>query len=290
MLLSTTFRHIFTLLRARSQQRLRELYHDEGTRYKVRRVMSRCLPLYFRKECPLCGLKFHQFEDGGIAEPILDEIHCVGGGFRSNIACPVCHSTDRERLVYLYLTTKTSIFSQPLRVLHIAPEPQLQRILQARSSLEYLSADLCSPLAMVKIDLTQTTLKSNFFDVIICNHVLEHIPEDGKAMSELFRMLKPGGWAILQVPFSLSLPATIEDPTVTDPKERRRRYGQEDHVRIYAAHDYRSRLIRAGFNVRTWSAVEEHGDTFVRRYSLIREEKLYVCSKPNGEHGVTSPI
>jgi SAM-dependent methyltransferase len=198
------------------------------------------------------------------------------------MVCPRCSSIDRERLVYLYLKTKTPVFSEPTKILHVAPEAQLQRVFRECSTINYLSADLNSPLAMERMDITRIEHDSNSFDGIICNHVLEHIPDDGKAMSELRRVLKPDGWAILQVPLSLSLRETVEDPTVTNPKERLRLFGQEDHVRIYAAGDYKRRLERAGFRVNLWSAAGEYGDAWVQRYSLIKEEGLYVCSKPHG--------
>ena len=280
MAVKTIRKHLLGFLPSGCRALLRDLYYDEAARCKVRRVASSIFPWDFRKECPFCHSRFHRFEDGGISEPILTETHCIGGGYRHNVTCPRCNSTDRERLLYLFLRTSTPMFSQRLKVLHVAPEPRLQRILSAQSSLEYITADLFSALVMIRVDLVKTGIRSNVFDVIICNHVLEHISDDGKAMGELLRILKPDGWAILQVPLSLSLPDTLEDPTVTDPKERRRRYGQEDHVRIYAAHDYRLRLERSGFLVCTWSALREHGASFLHRYGLIRDENLYVCGKP----------
>ena len=280
MAVKTIRKHLLGFLPSGCRALLRDLYYDEAARCKVRRVASSIFPWYFRKECPFCHSRFHRFEDGGISEPILTKTHCIGGGYRHNVTCPRCSSTDRERLLYLFLKSSTPLFSQRLKVLHVAPEPRLQRILSAQSFLEYITADLSAALVMIRVDLVKAGLRSNLFDVIICNHVLEHISDDGKAMKELLRILKPDGWAILQVPLSLSLTDTLEDPNVTDPQERRRRYGQEDHVRIYAAHDYRLRLEKAGFRLYTWSALRERGESFLDRYGLIREESLYVCGKP----------
>ena len=271
----------FAIGRCRSV--VRNLYHGAALRSRGRRVMSYCAPWYFHKECPFCGMRLHQFEDGGIRAPVLSDTNCIGGGYRSNVTCPGCCSTDRERLIYLYLQLCSPLFSQGLTVLHVAPEPRLERRLSTQRKLKYLTADLSAPHVMIWIDLVETGLRSNMFDVIICNHVLEHICDDRKAMCELLRLLKPGGWAILQVPLSQSLTNTLEDPRVTDPKERLRRYGQEDHVRIYAASDYWARLEKAGFAVSMWSAVREFGEAFIRRYGLIRNEDLYVCYKPSGE-------
>ncbi len=282
MTIKKSVKQVLAILPKEYRERLFDLYYDdEERRWALHQIVSSCFPWYFERKCPFCGFRFRRFLDSGIPAPVLVETNCIGAGYRPNKCCPRCYSTDRERLVYHYLKTKTSIFSQPLKVLHVAPEAQLQRVFREHPNIDYLSADINSTLAMVRMDLTQTDLGSDSFDVIICNHVLEHIPEDWKAMSELFRVLKPGGWAILQVPLSPSLKETLEDPALQDPEERLRRFGQDDHVRIYAASDYRRRLERAGFTISLWSAASAYGDSFVRRYSLIREEDLYVCSKPN---------
>jgi predicted SAM-dependent methyltransferase len=283
-MIKASLKQVLEVLPSEYRQRVLDLYYEERPS-ALHRVVSSCFPWYFPRKCPLCGWRFRRFLSGGVPASILVEKNVIGGGYRSNMVCPHCCSTDRERLVYLYLRTNKWIFSQPVKVLHVAPEAQLQRVLRGRSNIDYLSVDLNSPLAMVKMDLTQVELDSNSFDGIICNHVLEHIPEDGKAISELFRILRPGGWAILQVPVSLALRETLEDSTIADPEERLRLFGQVDHVRIYAACDYRRRLERAGFAVTLWSAASEYGDSFVNRYSLIREEDLHVCKKPDRHDG-----
>jgi ubiquinone/menaquinone biosynthesis C-methylase UbiE len=131
---------------------------------------------------------------------------------------------------------------------------------------------------MVKMDITQIEYPSESFDAIICSHVLEHVQDDRRAMSELYRVLKPGGWAVLQVPLSLSLEKTVEDPSVTSPEERHYRYGQEDHVRIYGR-DYTERLEQAGFQVEKFSFAEEFGEGAAQRYGVIRDEKLFIGHK-----------
>jgi ubiquinone/menaquinone biosynthesis C-methylase UbiE len=148
----------------------------------------------------------------------------------------------------------------------------------ASTNIDYLSADLDSPIAMIKMDITKIPYKDNFFNVVICNHVLEHIPNDRQAMSDLYRVLKPGGWAILQVPISLSLERTYDDPTVTAPGEREKKFGQSDHVRIYAR-DYKDRLESVGFTVEVYSIRQEFGDSTINKYALAKDEDLYLASK-----------
>jgi len=230
-------------------------------------------------ECPFCGGHFRKLLPGGLDLPVLKEKNVVGGGYRLDAMCPRCHSLDRERLIYLYLKNKTNLFYENLSVLHAAPEKNLQKVLMARPNIDYLSIDFDSPLAMVKMDITDIKYEDNLFDVVICNHVLEHIPNDQKAMLELLRVLKPGGWAILQVPISLSLDKTYEDPTVTTPEEREKVFGQSDHVRIYAK-DYKDRLEKVGFSVEVYSFTNEVGESATHKYVLLKDENIYICSKP----------
>ena len=152
-------------------------------------------------------------------------------------------------------------------MLHIAPEKCIATRLRARKNIDYLSADIASPGAMVKMDITDIHFPAESFDVIYASHVLEHVPDDRKAMRELHRVLRRGGWAVLQVP--VWRPTTNEDPTVTDPNERERLFGQSDHVRMYG-HDgeYERRLARAGFDVTVEPFVNELGPETRRRYRL----------------------
>jgi ubiquinone/menaquinone biosynthesis C-methylase UbiE/glycosyltransferase involved in cell wall biosynthesis len=229
--------------------------------------------------CPFCQRYSAKFLPAGLDIPVLKEKNVVGAGYRLNATCPCCHSMDRERLVYLYLRNKSGLFDKNLKVLHVAPEKNLQRVLMAQPNIDYISADIDSPLAMLKMDITDIKYKDSSFDVVICNHVLEHIQDDRKAMAELYRVLKPGCWAILQVPISLSLGKTYEDPMITKPEERERVFGQSDHVRIYAK-DYKDRLEKIGFSVEVYSFAKEFGDSAVSKYALLKDENIYICSKP----------
>ncbi len=145
-------------------------------------------------------------------------------------------------------------------------------------NLDYISADLDSPLAMVKMDITNILYEDNSFDVILCSHVLEHVVDDQKAMRELFRVLKPGGWAILGSPMDLNRDKTFEDPNIVSPEDQIRTFGYPGHVRIYGR-DYKERLEKAGFAVRVDSYVRELSPDTIKKYGLMREEDIYVCTK-----------
>lgn len=170
-----------------------------------------------------------------------------------------------------------------MRVLHVAPEKNLGSWLSRQHGIEYVSADLTAPNVMVKMDLTDICCPGDFFDAIICNHVLEHISDDAKAMTELYRVLKPSGWAILQVPISRNLSATYEDASIIDPEDRAQAFGQSDHVRIYGV-DYVDRLKRAGFDVELfqWAKHVEQFGSAQNRYALIKEEVVFRASKLQG--------
>jgi SAM-dependent methyltransferase len=228
-------------------------------------------------KCPFCRSQFSRFLPTGIDVPVLRELNVIGGGYRTNSVCPRCYSEDRERLIVLFLEKRKSyVFSEPVSVLHIAPEKNLSARLRRSSNINYLSADLNSPMADLRMDITDIKEANDVFDVIICNHVLEHIADDKRAMRELFRVLRPGGFAILQVPISLG--DTLEDPSISDPAERERCFGQRDHVRIYGQ-DYPSRLEDAGFSVAAPAPRDFLNLEAVAEYGLLRNERVFVCSK-----------
>jgi SAM-dependent methyltransferase len=236
--------------------------------------------------CPLCGSHLRRFLPSGATFSVLESNQVVGGGHRSNVRCPFCCSSDRERLLYLFLRSRTDIFEpreSRIRVLHVAPESQLTCHLAAEPGLDYLTADLNPDGVMVKMDVTRIQFPDADFDVIICNHVLEHVLDDRVAMSELYRVLAPGGWAVLQVPISLTLDRTYEDSSVTSADGRQLHFGQADHVRIYAR-DYRDRLERVGFTVKefSWIAAPEEFGTSENRFGLNERETIYLGEKPLG--------
>jgi ubiquinone/menaquinone biosynthesis C-methylase UbiE len=182
--------------------------------------------------------------------------------------------------MFLYLTQKTDLFSgNPKKMLHVAPEAQLSRLFQEADRIDYLSADLSSATAMVKMDITDIHYADDSFDVIYCSHVLEHVSDDMRAMRELYRVLKPGGWAVLQVPISAEM--TFEDPTVTSPEAREQLFGQSDHVRRYGP-DYADRLAAAGFSVLVDGFVRKLSDQEISRFGLTQSEDVYFCRKGVG--------
>lgn len=229
-------------------------------------------------ECPFCRGVFGSMLPFGFDLPVLKEMDVVGGGYRTNAQCPRCGSKDRDRLVYLYLLSKTDIASTPKRVLHVAPEPALRRAIAGMPLVDYVCADLNPDNGMVRVDIADVQYPDCTFDLIICNHVLEHVPDDRQAMAELRRVLKPGGYAILQVPIARALEATIEDVTVTDAKEREKRFGQYDHLRLYGR-DYVHRLEQVGYSVTVCECERDFGAAAVRRYGLLKDEKLFLCAK-----------
>lgn len=195
---------------------------------------------------------------------------------RPNAQCPFCFSLERHRLLWLYLKNKTNYFSDRLKVLHFAPEPTFRKIFEKMPNLDYINADINSEIATVKMDITNIAEQSNTYDVILCSHVLEHIIDDRKAMSELRRTLKPGGWAILQVPIVCD--KTFEDESVILPDERERIFGQNDHVRNYGR-DFKDRLEEAGFKVKVDDYVKSLGARKIDQYRLDADEDIYFCTK-----------
>lgn len=222
--------------------------------------------------CPFCKKSFSKMLPAGLDLPVLREKKVIGGGYRENATCPWCSSGDRERQIFTFLKEE-SLIKPGMNLLHMAPELSLQKIFE-KSDIQYFSADIASPLAKFKMDILDIQFPDNFFDTVMCNHVLEHIIDDTKAMSELYRVLKPGGWAILQVPVSLVLQETFEDATVTSPKDREKIFGQFDHVRIYGL-DYKERLESVGFKV----TLKKLPLNETKRLGVDTNESIYFCTK-----------
>lgn len=214
-------------------------------------------------QCNICGATMRMFERGPRTQ--------------GELQCPFCASRPRHRTAYLYFQNRTDLFDgAPKSMLHIAPEFSLGPKFRAIPNINYLSGDLDPAAAMVQMDITDIQYPDDSFDVIYCSHVLEHVPDDRQAMSELARVLKPGGWAVIAVPI-LRRDQTFEDPTITSPEDRARIYGQWDHVRVYGP-DFADRLEEAGFDVTIDEFAKSFTDEMVRQHGLSREN-IYLARK-----------
>jgi len=181
--------------------------------------------------------------------------------------------------MWLYLNRKTDFFKSEYRLLHVAPEQVFYKLFRNQKNLNYLTIDLESPLADIKMNLEEMTFDNEEFDVIFCNHVLEHVNNDAKALSEIYRVLRKGGFAILQSCIDYNREKTYEDPAITDPKDREREFWQKDHLRLYGM-DYGSRLKSAGFEVEESHFIDEFTPEEIDRYKLTSEEIIFIGRKP----------
>ena len=227
--------------------------------------------------CPFCGYGSTDLMERGLDNEVLHQYQIIGGGKRK-CTCYQCGAYDREKLVYLFLRDNLKIFDKASKskILHIAPEKKLSDKIRSCSFLEHICGDLfCEgyPSYVHEMNILNLIFEDSTFDIIICNHVLEHIEDDKKAMAELYRVLKPGGTAILQVPISKCLDKTFEDLTIVTPIERERIFGQKDHLRIYGM-DYKDRLESVGFVVKVENISKEN-----QKYGLNPDEDLFVCLK-----------
>lgn len=215
---------------------------------------------------PIDGKSFKKFLPYGYGEQ------------RPNVLSPSTLSLERHRLLWLWLKNETDFFTAQLKVLHMAPEQCFLGIFKSMKNLDYTTADLFSPIVDVKADILELPFEDDSFDFVFCNHVLEHIEDDSKAMSELYRVMRPGGMGVFQIPQDLSRDKTYEDFSITDPEERARLFGQYDHVRVYGK-DYFSRLRSAGFRVEEVEYAKTLDEKISDRYRLNPNEILPVCYK-----------
>lgn len=239
---------------------------------QLRDVISK-LPYYgIGRYCPVCRKSSRRFKTFGFVP-------------REEALCVHCHALERHRFLWLFLEIRTNLFDgKPRKMLHVAPEPCLESILKDRLGSNYLTADLLNPNAMVKMDICDIQYPEGSFDIIYCSHVLEHVPDDKKAMREFFRVLKHDGWAILNVPiFSQK---TFEDSSIIDPEERLKAYGQKDHVRSYGP-DYVDRLRDSGFTVEVIKVKDLASRNEATRMGLTQaiDEIFYCTKKPCGQQG-----
>ncbi len=219
-------------------------------------------------ECPVCEKSFSKFLSYGSSV-----------AHRENVLCPYDLTLERHRLMWLYLKNDSNFFTaEKLDVLHIAPEQCFHSLFNKQKNLKYVTGDLESPLADLHFDLHHIPLEDNSFDVVFCNHVLEHVEDAHQCMRELYRVMKPGGWGIMQVPLDNTRENTYEDPSITSPEEREKHFWQKDHVRLFGR-DYPDWLRKAGFSVEAYDKESKYDEKLLERYRIQKGEILYIAHK-----------
>jgi len=217
--------------------------------------------------CPIINRSYSKFLPYGRINP------------RPNALCPDSQSLERHRLLWLYLKDRTNFFDEKLQFLHVAPEQCFMKPFEKQHGDGYITGDIESPLAKVKMDIHEIPFEDNTFDAAMCNHVMEHVDSDIRAMQEIYRVLKPGGWAIMQVPFFSPVPEqTFEDASIQTPEAREKAFGQSDHVRLYGK-DYPDRIRQAGFEVTEDDYIHQMPKDWIEKYALPKNEIIYFCRK-----------
>ena len=232
-------------------------------------ILLRMAAVFYRGKgvtCNVCDSEFKKFMPYGRIES------------RENALCPSCLSLERHRLINHYLTKETDFYTAKLKVLHVAPELCFIKRFEKVHGENYITADIESPLAKVKMDVHNIPFPEASFDVVMCNHVLEHVDDDKKVLKEFYRVLKPGGWAILQSPIDYKRQTTFEDSSIVTPAEREQNYGQDDHVRLYGL-DYGSRLEAAGFTLKEEHVKLKFTKPEIKINGLDKNEIMYFCKK-----------
>ncbi|RIA10271.1 methyltransferase family protein [Flavobacteriaceae bacterium MAR_2010_72] len=224
--------------------------------------------------CPICQSSFKFFVPGGM-------------NYRLHARCYHCNSLERHRLLFLYFDMKLKLFKTrtQLKVLHFAPERFFYDLFSNLEHIDYMPCDLFpefynyqGELKVEKVDMTNMPYRDKTFDFIFHNQVLEHIPNDQLAMKELYRVMKPGGSGVFQVPIDYTRARTYEDFSITSPEARQKAFGQHDHVRWYGR-DYKQRLESVGFKVIEDDFVKQFSTDDISKYGLTSNELIYYCEK-----------
>lgn len=235
----------------------------------------------------LCGNGVRGFGAHGGGAEVLDQRRVVGGMRREDDRCPICHGADRTRMMMMYLDSQTALNTAPQSVLHVAPDFGLYLWLKRQKQVTYQGVDLDAAryrhIDNIKTaDLTALPFAQDTFDIIICSHVLEHVPDDAAAFAELYRVLKPGGHALLLVPLAQDGKGTDEDPTINDPAEQDRRFGQWDHVRLYDTEGFLGRMDTAGFQTALFNPFDADAAR-AQTLKLNPAERLPIGHKPRAQ-------
>ena len=248
------------------------------TRFIPRTVLQRGAHLGLRTFCCVyTGSKFEDPIDGRKYRKLLPYGRVRT---RTNALSPSTLSLERHRALWIYLKENTGFFAEENKMLHLAPEYCYIKRFKSMKNLEYITGDLDSPWADHHFDVHNIPFDDNSFDVLMANHLMEHVDNDYKVLEELYRVMKPGGWGILQVPIDWKNPNTQEDRSVTDPAERERLYWQSDHLRLYGFEDYPDRLKGAGFEVEIVDMQNQLGEERYNKYCLGDERWVFVVRKP----------
>lgn len=223
----------------------------------------------FSNFCPCCNSRLNMFLS-------------YGNPLRKSALCPVCSSLERHRQIWLFLKKEIK-WEKKIKLIHVAPEPIFYHFFKSNPYVEYYPIDLNPvknnyPKDTIEMDITDLKFENSSIDAILCSHVLEHVPDDAKAMKEFFRVLKPSGWGIIQVPLNYNLEKTFEDFSITDPKLKELHFGQDDHVRMYGR-DYKDRLVNAGFELKQIDYRKKLGEELAKYYGLGLKDDIFFVSK-----------
>lgn len=232
-----------------------------------------------RYYCNLCGRRTSFMLPYGYESPIFSEKKIVGGGIRKNGMCPFCNSLDRNRWVQYILEQETDIYKENVKILHFAPEHEIEKKLRGLSKGEYITGDIEEGKADRIIDITDIDFPKETFDYILCNHVLEHIKDEKKAFWEIKRCLKADGKVIFSVPMCWDQ-KTQEGENIDSNEKRLKEYGQEDHVRLYG-NDLKERLEKYGFVVLGYKVKEILNKEQIVELGLIEDDTVWILKKDN---------
>ena len=229
------------------------------------------------KYCLLCHHFVDKFKPSGVKEEIFEKHHIIGGGYRMNVVCPFCGCGDRERWLYYVATKYTNLSELKGKVLHFAPESSVREFIMSNINIDYYSCDITPWKAMHVADMTDIQFKDSTFDYVISNHVLEHIVDEEKAISEIKRVLKSDGKWILSFPICTDMD-TYEDKSIITEQDRYKAYGQEDHVRLYGR-DYKERLEKYGLKITIYSPENKLSEEDINKYGFIRDDVIIIAEK-----------